>query len=134
MRKVRRRIAAATILLVAALAIGWFAAIRLPKILVARHMISVTQSLKSWGQEYSQIKNDTDAFRAIEVWDYMAHYYVPSEGYRGPAEVEGVLERQRHESVRVIVAALEKHSGQSYGTNQSNWQQWAEQKGYRPVH
>jgi hypothetical protein len=133
-RTVRRWIALTGVLLVLLLGIAWFVTAKLPKVLVTRHMISVTRELKSWGQEYSTVKNDKDAFRAIEILEYVSGYYVPGEGYRGPEEIEATLEKQRSESMGMLVAALEKHSGESYGTNQSRWYQWAEGKGYRRTH
>ena len=63
--------------------------------LVGAHQRSVTRSLAQWAQADSKITNDASAIHAAEMLGYVSSYYVPGEGYRGPAEVEAALESQR---------------------------------------
>ncbi len=57
---------------------------------------------------------------------YMGSYYVPGPGYRGPTEVEAGLERQRHESIKPVVASLQQYTGLDYGADVERWAEWAE--------
>jgi hypothetical protein len=88
---------------------------------VDSHMRSVTKSLSDWANEYSDIKTDSDAGRAVEMLGYIKTYYIPGEGYRGSPQIELILENQR-------AKALEKHSGERFGTNIRQWSLWVASK------
>jgi hypothetical protein len=95
--------------------------------LVGTHQRSVTRSLARWAQEDSNITNRASAVHAAEMVGYVSSYYVPGEGYRGPAEVEAALEIQRQRTIGQLVASLERYTGLAYGTNVERWTEWARQ-------
>jgi hypothetical protein len=90
------------------------------------HQRSVTRSLAEWDTEYASVTNDASAIAAAEMVGYISHYYVPGPGYRGPADVEAALERQRADTVQHLVDALQHYTGLDYGTNTQQWAKWAE--------
>jgi len=94
--------------------------------LVGVHQRSVTRSLAKWAQEDSHITNDASAIHAAQMVGYVSTYYVPGEGYRGPAEVEAALENQRQQTIGQLVSSLEHYTGLHYGTNLERWTEWAE--------
>lgn len=96
--------------------------------LVGAHQRGVTRSLAKWAQEDSTITNDASAIHAAEMVGYISSYYVPGEGYRGPAEVEAALETQRQQTMRQLVASLERYTGLAYGTNVERWTEWARER------
>jgi len=110
---------------VAAVAI-WICRPAIESRLVGAHQRSVTRSLAKWGQEDSHITNDASAIHAAEMVGYVSTYYVPGEGYRGPAEVEAALENQRQQTIGQLVPSLEHYTGLRYGTNVARWTEWAE--------
>ena len=99
--------------------------------LVGVHQKNATRELAEWGQEYSTINDDASAIRAAEMVAYMSHYYVPGPGYRGPADVEAALERQRRKSIDQVVASLERHTGLRFGANPERWAEWAKEQKHR---
>jgi hypothetical protein len=113
------------IVTVAALAI-WIARPAIESRLVGVHQRSVIRSLAKWSQEDSHITNDASAIHAAEMVGYVSTYYVPGEGYRGPAEVEAALETQRQQTIGQLVSSLEHYTGLHYGTNAERWTEWAE--------
>jgi len=110
---------------IAAVAI-WISRPAIESRLVGAHQRSVTRSLAKWGQEDSHITNDASAIHAAEMVGYVSTYYVPGEGYRGPAEVEAALENQRQQTIGQLVSSLEHYTGLHYGTNVERWTEWAE--------
>jgi hypothetical protein len=90
------------------------------------HQRSVTKTIAEWGNEYAAVTNGASAIASAEMVGYMSHYYVPGPGYRGPAEVEAALEKQRAESIRRVTDALQRYTGLDYGTNAQRWTEWAE--------
>jgi hypothetical protein len=94
----------------------------------ALHQKNVTRELAEWGEEYSVVKDDASAVRAAEIVVYMSWYYVPSSGYRGPADVEAALEAQRRKSIARVVASLEQYTGLRFGANPKRWEQWAQEQ------
>ncbi len=111
----------------------WMTLPRIERWGVGVHQKSVTRSLAAWGVEDARITNDASAIHAAEMVWYISSYYTPGPGYRGPLEVEAALERQRRESIKRIVASLERYTGLNYGTNVEQWNEWAEgRKGSEP--
>jgi hypothetical protein len=96
--------------------------------LVGVHQRSVTSSLAKWALEDSVITNDASAIHTAQMIGYVTRYYVPGEGYRGPAEVEAALEIQRQQTIGQLVASLERYTGLAYGTNVERWSEWARQR------
>jgi hypothetical protein len=91
------------------------------------HHRSVTRSLAEWRMEYGSITNDAFAVTAGEMVGYIPRYYVPGPGYRSSVEIEAALERQRADTLRHLIDALQQYTGLDYGTNTQKWEQWAEQ-------
>ena len=118
-------------LVIAIVALGFLLPMVAGKYFVGLHMKSTTNELRNWGEEYSKVGSDGEAFRAIEVMEYMSRYYVPGSGYRGPKEVEEALQKQREASLKQVADALEKHTGNAYGTDVAKWKEWARSKGYK---
>ncbi len=85
------------------------------------HQRSVTRELAKWAKEYNRISSHDDAIRTAEMLGYAQTYYVVGEGYRSTPEVEEALEAQRTETEAVFVKALQKYTGQDFGTNSANW-------------
>jgi hypothetical protein len=112
-RKVRISLISLGLLFVATALTVWIALPQIEKAFVAAHQKSVTRSLAMWGREASQITNASSATHAVEMIEYMRSYYVPGSGYRGPAEVETELERQRAESIQLIAMALERYKAKN---------------------
>jgi len=110
----------------AALAI-WIVKPAVESRLVGAHQRSVTRSLAKWALEDSNITNQASAIHAAEMVGYVSSYYVPGEGYRGPADIEAALETQRQRTVGQLVASLERYTGLGYGTNLERWTEWARQ-------
>jgi len=101
--------------------------------IVGFHQKGVTRSLAAWAPEAASITNDASAIHAAEMVRYMSSYYVPGGGYRGPAAVEAALERQRRDSINLVVVSLERYTGLDYGTNVERWIEWVEKrKGSEP--
>jgi hypothetical protein len=96
--------------------------------LTTTHQQIVTKELAQWGQEYGIVTNLPQAVACAEMVDYMRHYYVPTDGYRGRPEVEAALEQQRAASIEQIVTALEKFTSLHFGTNTEQWRCWADEK------
>src|ERR1043166_5745383 len=90
------------------------------------HQRSVTKSIADWGNEYAAITNEASAIASAEMLEYMSRYYVPGPGYRGPAEIEAALEKQRADSLRRVAAAWERYTHLEYGKNPKRWSEWAE--------
>jgi hypothetical protein len=118
---------------VAALTI-WILWLGVERRLVGAHQRNVTRSLAQWAQADSKITNDASAIHAAEMLGYVSSYYVPGEGYRGPAEVEAALESQRQQTIGQLVASLERYTGLAYGTNVERWTEWARQRKGVPEH
>jgi hypothetical protein len=115
------------IMAVGALAI-WVLRPAIESRLVGVHQRSVTRSLAQWAGEDSKITNDASAIHAAEMVGYVSRYYLPGEGYRGPAEVEAALEAQRRQTIEQLVSSLQRHTGLAYGTNVEHWTEWAQQQ------
>jgi hypothetical protein len=77
--------------------------------LATTHHRSVTQSLANWSHEYSDIKDDNDARRAIGMLEYIQNYYVVGPGNRSDPETEQRLESQRAETLQIISEALDEY-------------------------
>ena len=77
--------------------------------LATTHHRSVTQSLANWSHEYSDIKDENDARRAIGMLGYIQDYYVVADGNRSDPETEKRLESQRAETLRIISKALDEY-------------------------
>ena len=88
---------------------------------VGVHQRSVTRSLAAWEVEYSQVRNDAEADRAIDMLEYVQDYYVPGPGYHSDARTEAALETQRARTVDAIVTALREFSGQDFGADAAKW-------------
>jgi hypothetical protein len=102
----------AAIFLLVSAAIGGFKYFSLK--MVEAHQKSVTRSIAAWGDEYSQIRSEGDAFRAVEMMEYISRYYVtPHPGYKGPRASEKKLEEQR----ALTLSNLRPPSGPSPGRN-----------------
>ena len=104
----------------------WMSLPRIERWGVGVHQKSVTRSLAAWCVEDARITNDASAIHAAEMVGYIASYYVPGSGYRGPLEIEAALEKQRRESIERIVDSLARYTGLDYGTNVKRWTEWAE--------
>lgn len=98
------------------------------------HQRSVTRSLAKWAQEDSVITNEATAIHAAEMVEYVSRYYLPAEGYRGPADIEAALETQRQQTITQLVASLERYTGLGYGTNFRRWAEWAHEKNAANAH
>ena len=105
----------------------WMTFPRIERWAVGVHQKSVTRSLAAWGVEHAQITNAASARDTAGMVGYVNRYYVPGEGYRGPAEIEAALETQRQRTIGLLVAALERYTGLAYGTNVERWRVWAEE-------
>jgi hypothetical protein len=77
--------------------------------------------LAEWEREYGTISSHEQAIRTVEMLEYVQNYYVPAEGYRGTAEVEAALKRQRQKTVDAFVNALRGYTGKDFGTNSAEW-------------
>ncbi|HZU37220.1 MAG TPA: hypothetical protein VFA18_14960 [Gemmataceae bacterium] len=88
------------------------------------HQRAVTKELAGWESEYGQVRNWEQAQRAIGMLEYVQHYYVPGPGYRSDEKTEAELEAQRARTVQAIVAALKKFTGQDFGADAKQWQDW----------
>jgi hypothetical protein len=113
---------------VAVVGVAWASWVWLAMNVTSIHQKNVTRELAEWGQEYSVINDDASAIRAAEMVEYMSWYYVPSPGYRGPADVEAAKESQRRKSIDRVVAALEKYTGLKLGANPERWAAWAKER------
>jgi hypothetical protein len=91
---------------------------------VGLHQRSVTRSLGEWEREYSQIKTKHDAIRAAEMLGYISTYYVPGPGYHSDPETEAALQAQRERALSTIAGALERFTGQDFGTDSGKWLEW----------
>lgn len=127
-RKARVVLGAIALLVVAGVLAVWLSLSRLNAWAVGFHQRSVTRSLAAWAPEAATITNDVSAVHAAEMVGYMSHYYVPGEGYRGPAAVEAALEAQRRKSIDLVVASLQRYTGLDYGTNVEQWTKWAQKR------
>jgi hypothetical protein len=84
--------------------------------------------LAAWERQYARIENDRDAFRGIDMLQYVQTYYVPGPGYRSDPATEAALERQRQNTVIAIVKALERFTGEAHGVDVSQWEAWRERR------
>src|SRR5687767_3709583 len=75
---------------------------------VGIHQKSTTRELAAWGQEFTQIRSDDEADRAVGMLRYVEGYYVPGPGYRSSQETESALETQRRKTLDTMVKALEE--------------------------
>jgi hypothetical protein len=97
--------------------------------LVEVHQKGVSKSIAAWGDEYSQIRSEADAIRAVEMMEYISRYYVtPNPGYKGPRASERKLEEQRARTLSKLASSVETFTGQRFGTNIQAWIRWNEQK------
>jgi hypothetical protein len=110
----------------------WMNLPRIARSFVGFHQKSVARSLAMWGRDASQITNDASAIHAAEMIGYITAYYVPGEGYRGPAAVEAEMEKRRRESIATIATSLERYTGLNYGANVDRWMDWAKKQGSTP--
>jgi hypothetical protein len=116
-------------LLGATAALGvWLFWARIERYAAGVHQRSITQELHLWGEQYASVTNDASAIRAAEMAGYIGHYYVPGPGYRGPADIEAGLERQRGETLKRIAEAPQRYTHLDYGTNAKRWSEWAEKQ------
>jgi hypothetical protein len=105
---------------------GWLSWEHVGHYVAGVHQRSVTKSLAEWGAGYTTVTNEASAIASAEMVGYMSQYYVPGPGYRGPAESEAALGRQRAESTRRVADSLQRYTGLDYGTNAGRWAEWAE--------
>jgi hypothetical protein len=124
-RKTRIVLGSVALLAVVGTLAVWLGLPRVNTWAVGVHQKSVTRSLAAWAPEAASITNEPSAIHAAEMVGYMSSYYVPGEGYRGPAAVESALEAQRRRSIDLVVASLQRYTGLDYGTNVERWTQWA---------
>jgi ribosomal protein L16 Arg81 hydroxylase len=89
------------------------------------HQESVRKTLAEWQHEYSQVSDDTAARRAVQMLEYVKHYYVVGEWYRSNEATEAALEAQRSRTLASITAALEAYSGKKYGSDIRMWELWS---------
>jgi hypothetical protein len=89
--------------------------------LVAAHQASTTAELAKWGEEYSTIRDANDAGRALEMLEYIQHYYVVAPGYRSDPETEERLEDQRDSTMRRISVAFDQSVEREGGRNAEVW-------------
>ena len=116
-----------TIFLLISAAIGAFNFVSMKSVEV--HQKSVARSVAAWGDEYSRIRSDAEAARAVEMMEYISRYYVtPHPGYRGTMDSERRLEQQRAATLTKLASALENFTGQKFGTNIQDWTLWKEGK------
>ena len=87
----------------------------------AAHQRSVTASLAKWGDEYSTIRDVNEAGRALEMLEYIKHYYVVAPGYRSDPETETRLEEQRRDTIERISNALDRYIDEYGGNNVDVW-------------
>lgn len=107
----RKKIACAILTLGVVLSAAYLAAVLLSIVSSpAIHQRSVTQSLAAWGKEYSAIHDDSDAWRAVEMLEYIQSYYVVADGYRSDPATERALEEQRDRTMHEICSALDAYS------------------------
>jgi hypothetical protein len=85
------------------------------------HQRSVTRELAVWAEEYGKVRNRQEAERAVDMLEYVRHYYVPGPGYRSDPMTEATLEEQRKQTVGAIVAGLREFTGENFGTNSERW-------------
>ena len=93
----------------------------------AFHQQAITRELANWERETSPITNHEEAVHAIEVMRYVERYYVPAKGYRSNKETEAALATQRQKTLEAIARTLEMYTGERWGTNISQWEQWRDQ-------
>lgn len=43
--------------------------------IVEVHQKSITRSIAEWGDEYSRIHSEAEAIKAVEIMEYISHYY-----------------------------------------------------------
>lgn len=127
-RRLKFFLAIATIIAGFAFHASWILPPLVETRVVGAHQRSVMRSLAKWAQEDLVVTNDASAIHAAEMVVYVSSYYVPGEGYRGPAEVEAALETQRQRTIRQLVTSLERYTGITYGTNVEHWAEWARQR------
>jgi len=92
---------------------------------VAMHQQSVTKSLAEWGQESAVVRDWSEADHAIDMLEYVQHYYVTGPGYRGDPVTEAALEKQRERTLNMIASALREYTGQDFGVDATRWRAWA---------
>jgi hypothetical protein len=63
------------------------------------------------------------------VLEYTQNYYVPAPGYRGSPRTEEELQAQRARTEEAIATALRDFTGQDFGTDAAQWQDWLRQHG-----
>jgi len=88
---------------------------------VAAHQESVTAELAKWGEEYSTIRDANEAGRAIEMLEYVQHYYVVAPGYRSDPATEVRLESQRTATIETILTALDQYVDEQDDRNAEAW-------------
>jgi hypothetical protein len=55
---------------------------------------------------------------------------VPGPGYRGSARTEAELEAQRTRTQEALAAGLQEFTGQDFGTDAAQWQEWMVREGH----
>jgi hypothetical protein len=92
------------------------------------HMNGITRELEQWAVEESKIRNDQEAFHAIDMLAYIQDYYVPGDGYRSDADTEAALQSQRKRTMAKITEALEQFTGVHYGDDLKQWEAWRKKR------
>lgn len=93
---------------------------------VGIHQRGTTRELMAWEREYSQIETKNEAVRAAGMLEYIKNYYLPSPGYYSDPGTEASLKAQRERSLATITAALQRFTGQDFGTDGGKWLEWLE--------
>ena len=100
----------------------------LEKRMVAVHQRATFKELQSWEEEWRVIKSDDDAFRAVDMLEYVTTYYKPGPGYHADQNTEEQLERQRAHTLQTIGEALATFSDERHGVNVDQWKDWRERR------
>ncbi len=103
----------------------------LSRAMVGVHMKGITIELHDWSVLYQTVDSRTKADHAIDMLDYIEHYYAPGRGYRSFHKTEQKLLEQRKETIETIVKALQEYTGATIGTDPKAWDEWRDGQGWR---
>jgi hypothetical protein len=132
MSKRRGLIILVTCSFAAILALGLYAWWNLGASIAGIHQRSTTRELRNWEQEYGRVGDWQEADHAIDMLEYVQHYYGPGPGYRSDLQTEADLESQRARTLAAIAVGLQRFCGEDLGTDVSRWRAWREQHGPPP--
>lgn len=96
-------------------------AVWLPRYGVSIHQENVKRELIAWRGEHGEVTNWREAGRTAGMLEYIQNYYVAGGGYRGTRRSDELLEAERARTSDAFVAALQRFTGEDFGTDAAQW-------------